>query len=501
MKKIIFLLITATLAACSRFDEYNTNPDSTTKVTSQMLATYVELQTFKYGADGKAYISLNALPKYVAYLTEGAMDAQYNKIGSCGFNSYTLWPNYTKMIEYSAGTDMESSYRGLASFLKAYNAYNLTMQTGDIPYSEAGNAEEGNTKPKYDSQEYVFEQILQELASAESAFASGKQFTGDIMLDGDPAKWRRVSNAMRLKVLMSLSKKITSEQKAEFKSIVEANNLMIDNSDNLQLVYTSAQGTWHPLYNQTLFAPYTTLSEHVVNEFKRLEDRRLFYFGEPAEAKIKSGLSDNDFNAYVGTNTAVDFITSQTKFQNGEFSIINNRYITEQAGDPYILLTYAEQCFIIAEAIELGWITGNSEKYYNNGVKAALHMVSDFDKNQKYCHNMPIDDNYIESYLSGNAAYASDVNERLKQIWMQKYLLKFLQNGNDTYFEYRRTGYPILPNDPNTSLNIDNKEGFPTRWSYPSIETKTNYENLNQALQRQFHNGYDGTNELMWILK
>lgn len=501
MKKILFLLITVTLVACSKFDEYNTNPDSTTEVTAQMLATYVELQTFKYGGDGKAYVSLNAFPKYVAYLTEGAMDTQYNKIGSCSFSSYTLWPNYEKMISYAVGTDMESSYRGLASFLKAYNAYNLTMQTGDIPYSEAGMAQYGNTKPKYDTQEEVFSHILNELANAESQFASGTMFTGDILLDGDPIKWRKVTNAMRLKVLLSLNKKITSAQKEEFNRILQENNLMTGNDDNLKLEYTTTQGTWHPLYNQTLFAPYTTLSELVVEELKRLKDRRLFYFAEPAVAKIESGFSEDDFDAYVGTNTTVDFTTSQALFQNGEFSVINDRYITEQAGDPYLFLTYAEQCFIIAEAIELGWVTGNSEEFYENGVRAALQMVADFDGEGKYCHGMNIDENYINSYFSGEAAYAVTLEKRLEQIWMQKYLLKFLQNGTDAYFEFRRTGYPVLPNDPGTSLNIDNKEGFPTRWSYPAIETKTNYENLNEALQRQFHNGYDGTNELMWILK
>ena len=113
------LLVSVALAACYKFDEYNTNPDRTTEATAAMLATGVELSTFKSGGDAKAYISYSALPKYVAYLTEGAMDTQYNKIGRCGFDSYTLWPNYDKMIEYAQGTEFESSCRGLAGFRKA----------------------------------------------------------------------------------------------------------------------------------------------------------------------------------------------------------------------------------------------------------------------------------------------------------------------------------------------------------------------------------------------
>ena len=59
MKKIIYTAFAATvaLASCSKFDEYNTNPDSTTEATAAMLATGVELRTFESSGDAKAYIS------------------------------------------------------------------------------------------------------------------------------------------------------------------------------------------------------------------------------------------------------------------------------------------------------------------------------------------------------------------------------------------------------------------------------------------------------------
>lgn len=503
MKKLIYTVFLASVAfvACSKFDDLNTNPDSTTEVTAAMLATGVELKTFESSGDAKAYISYSALPKYVAYLTESAMGTQYNSIDRCSFGSYTQWPNYEKMIEYVAGTEYEFSYRGLAGFLKSYNAYNLTMQTGDIPYSEAGRGKEGNVTPKYDTQEDVFKYILAELRTAASNFARGRDFSGDLIYSGSVAKWRKATNALRLKVLLSLSKKISAEQISEFDAIVKAEPLMESNDDNLQLVYTTTSGTWHPLYNQTLFNPYTAVSELVVDELKRLSDRRLFYFAEPATARLSAGDSENEFDAYVGANTAADFSVSASEFQEGRFSPINERYISEQAGDPYLHLSYAEQCLIIAEGIERGWTSGDAKTCYEHGVKAALSLVASYDPAGKYNHGMSIDDAYIASYFNGPAAYAATKEERLEQIWMQKYLLKFLQAGYDAYMEVRRTGYPVFPNDPNTSLNIDNKEGFPTRWQYPEGETKTNFENLDAALKRQFENGYDGTNELMWLLK
>lgn len=503
MKRLIYtLVIMITAISCGKFDEYNTNPDSTTEASAALLATGVELGTFEHSGDAVAYISNNALPKYVAYLNESGTATQYNEIGRCSFGSYIWWPTLEQMVKYASGTIYEPSYRGLAGFIKAWNAWYLTMQTGDIPYSEAGQGASGNVTPKYDTQEQVFVQILADLAEAERQFAAGETFTGDIIYNGDVTKWRKATNAFRLKVIMSLGEKASQAQKEEFAGIVSAGNLMEDNADNLQLVYTSTEGTWHPLYNQTLFNPYTVLSETVAESLKELQDRRLFYFAEPAEEQLAAGLEESDYEAYTGADTSEDFEKLTTALStSGSFSVINDRYIEVQGGDPFIHLSYAEQELILAEAAELGWITGSAEGYYMSGTEAALRMVAAFDKDNAYCHGMPIDESYISGYFNGEAAFASTQQERLEQIWMQKYLLKFLQDGYDAYFDFRRTGFPDLPNNPDTSMNIDDKTAFPARWQYPASETETNYGNLTEALTRQFTNGYDGINEKPWILK
>lgn len=504
MKKLyigVSVLMLLASSSCNKFDEFNTNPDGTTVVTPEMIATGAEMSEFLIGGDAKAQISYNALPKFVAYVSEGAMEAQYNSIGSVSYDSYLAWVNLDQMVDYAKGGDFEASFRGLSHFIKAFGAYRMTMMTGDIPYSEAAKGKQGVASPKYDTQESVFASILGELKSAEAQFAAGRAFTGDIIYDGDVAKWRKASNAFQLKVLMSLSKKITPEQKSRFAEIVAAGNLMESNDDNLQVVYTTKTGTWHPLYNQKMFAPYTVLSTVVVDEFIRLADRRLFYFAEPAKAQIEAGKSASSFDAYAGADPSVAFETLNVAYQAGAFSVINNRYQAEMAGDPLVRLSYTEQCFILAEAAELGWISGDAETYYNNGVKAALAMVGTFDTENKYCHGAAIDDAYIGTYLAGAAAYGSTQDQRLKQIWMQRYLANFMQDGYGAYFEFRRTGFPELPNNPDTSLNTDDKSKFPVRWSYPSDERKTNFDHLDAALQRQFTNGYDGTNEQMWLLK
>ena len=120
--------------------------------------------------------------------------------------------------------------------------------------------------------------------------------------------------------------------------------------------------------------------------------------------------------------------------------------------------------------------------------------------NASYAHSRAITQSYIDGYFTGEAAFKATSADQLKQIWMQKYLIHFLINPVQTYFEYRRTGYPVFPNNPATSLNETNKNLVPVRWLYPGSEGSYNRENLIEALNRQY-DGVDDINKIMWLLK
>ena len=74
-----------------------------------------------------------------------------------------------------------------------------------------------------------------------------------------------------------------------------------------------------------------------------------------------------------------------------------------------------------------------------------------------------------------------------------------MQYPMDAYYEYRRTGYTVLPTNPNTNRNTD-KNKIPVRWMYSTWEYDYNKENVEEAVQRQYE-GIDDYNKLMWILK
>ncbi|MFA5850934.1 MAG: SusD/RagB family nutrient-binding outer membrane lipoprotein [Bacteroidales bacterium] len=493
---MLFILIFAD--SCSKFEEMNTNPDKSTMATPAMLATGALISTLKQGGDSKAYITLQALPKYVGYVESSALNEQYNKIGTCSFGTYTILPNLKQMVEYSAGSITENSYKGLALFLKAFNAFRVSMQTGDIPYSEAGFGKDGLLNPIYDTQENVFKQILADLKQAEEYFAVGRTFGGDIVYNGDPVKWRKLCNTFQLKVIMSMSKRVDAATKARFAAIVAAGNIMASNADNFQLNYANQTGNYHPLYQAQKFTAATMISDNLVQILKKLNDKRLFYYAEPSAYQLTHGKVMSDPDAYIGVNVAISYTQLAGIFSSGNVSLLNRRYAFLYASEPLVYVGYPEQNLIIAEAIELGWMTGSSQTYYETGVKAALAFTMATDVS--YAHGVPIDQAYINGYFTGQAAYKTSSADRLKQIWEQRYLFNYFQDGTFAYFEFRRNGYPQFPLDPATNLNAENVNGFPMRWTYPSGESQSNKDNLVIALDRQYQ-GFDEVNKLMWVLK
>lgn len=499
--KLVFAALLFFIAGCSKFDEINTNPDTTTHVPASMLCTNVILSALSPGGQAMGFISQNALPKYVGFTILGPVGAQYNNTGSGSFGSMTILPNIDGMLEMAKGSNMENSYKGIAAFAKAAVFYRMTMWMGDLPYTDAGKGGEGILDPAYDTQESVLIAILDELKAADEYFKLGVAFDGDpTPLRGDPVKWRKSVNAFTLKVLISLSTKENTASldiKNRFSDIVEEGVLMDAGITYLGCEYTNLNK--HPLSASVMFVPKTIVSSIVVDNLKLLNDKRLFYYCDPSLDLILEGYEASEPGAYRGVDVSMDYEQMNNDYKANKFSQINSRYQKEDACEPQMFVTYAEQQLILAEATVKGWISGMSAKdYYESGVKAALKIAMAM--NGDYAHGNAIDQSYIDGYFTGEASFKSSAEDQLKQIWMQEYLLRFMQDGDYSYFEYRRNKYPEFPINPESSMNVNKTDAIPMRCLYPGSEMNYNRPNLIDALVRQY-DGYDEINKLMWLYK
>ncbi|MDO4180729.1 MAG: SusD/RagB family nutrient-binding outer membrane lipoprotein [Bacteroidales bacterium] len=494
-----------TTSCTSKFDDYNTNQDATTKVTPAMLATSVILNIMELGRS-KYFVYDNMLNKQIAWAEGGAEDDQYNKLGRVSYSAYTNITDCQKMLlEAESSTEaVQNSYKGLAKFIKAYQLFYLSMQVGDIPYSESNGAEEGNIKPAYDTQKEVMAQILNDLEEAQGFFASGDDFDGDPILGGDPESWRKVAVAFEMKVLINLSRKVNDSDlrvKERFAQLANGGHLMTSNADNLQLVYSNTSGQLYPLY-QNDHMQYLMISSTLVDPLKRFNDYRLFYYAAPCDYALSNGFSDTDWEAYMGIDPSA--IQSENNVLHGEGKDCgpNDRYLQPE-GEPLIHIGYMEQNFILAEAALRNWIDPNkASEYYKKGIRASMEFIADATPdNEAYHHGHPITADYIDEYL-GQAAIQlnGDFDHDLEMILLQKYLGSYLQHpDNDCFYDNRRTGYPVLPLNPESNMNTDPNK-FPVRWMYPQSELDYNKENVQAAIDRQY-NGNDDFNQVMWILQ
>lgn len=515
-------LITACLAgsillsSCTgNFDEINTNPDALTQLTPALLATNA-IMGIARPSSGKNFINHQLVTKHLAWSEMLEESTQYNNFGRDGFGIYPTLRNYTKMVETAEEVyqddKMVNAYKGLAYFLKAYKLFNLTISVGDIPYEGILLGAEGpeHLTVAYNTQQEVFQFLIDDLDKAHECFqlAGGVTFSGDPVLNGKSKAWNKISNTFQLRVLSMLSKREGDagfDVKAKYAEVAARSELMASNADNLQLIFSSKEGQLYP-FNETLqsYKQYAMISTTVIDVLKRNEDYRLFYYARPSDKRIADGMEASDWEAYVGVDPS-DVFDNIIKLANtGDFSILNDRYTATNnpAGEPFITVGYAEQCFNLAEAALRGWIQDDPAVHYKAGIEASFRFIADnTPDNALFHHDREITDEVIEATLSNPAIQLTgDFDADLYKIMEQKYLAGFMQIPYLTYYDYRRTGCPEFPINPESNRNVYAPDKMPMRWMYPTAESEYNRENYEEAVQRQF-GGSDDINQLMWIVK
>lgn len=478
--KIFFLFILAAfiLTSCKKYADFQTNPNQPSTATPALLLTNICISVFKTDPQNPSYAS-----RHYTYYERGNSGVDYSwNAGS--FDNYNILRQVMRMDSLAVQTGQDK-YRGLTKFFRAYLFSGLTEQFGDIPYSNALQAQSGSTRPFYDKQEDVYKGILQELDEANTLLDDSKgNLDGDIIYGGRASQWKKLVNAFKLRLLIHLSKKesnINLNIKTQFQNIIGNSAqypLMADGADNAQLVFnSSAPDNYYPTYGNLSLSAEVSIEKGFATILKDRNDPRLFSFAEP----VPGGTAGN-FADYEGVDAGLTIGNQQ--LASSSASKINQRFKEDKINEPLILVGYPEQEFLIAEAISRNWITGagTSDEHYQNGITASMKFYN-------------IADADIATYLSG-ANVMFDPANAIPLIITQKYIALCMHSGWESFYEQRRTGIPTLSVGPGTYNNMV----VPKRWLYPQTEYDTNIANLNDALQSQYSSN-DDVNMVMWVLQ
>jgi hypothetical protein len=510
-QKIIYtLIVMLSVASCKDFDDLEKDPNRPTAVTpSLILGSVIHEMVYQPWSDQHRW------NQYWCSNYNYYDNNEYN--WTYGTFRYLVLNDVNRM-ELEAekqGLPEINAYSVLARFFRAYYYYDMTMLMGDLPLSEALASLE---TPVYTSQKEIFAWILEELKTAnneanEIMDLPEASLQGDFMLGNSLAAWQKIINAFHIRVLIQLS---MQEQDAdldipthfdEIMNLPEVFPLPESPADNLQYIFNDINK--YP-FNKDNFGFYATrynTAATYLNTLTSIRDPRTFVTAEPADTMLKLGYEPTDYESFVGASSGESLDDMSYKAGIGAYSFINKaRYFNTYEGEPAIQIGYAEMCFNIAEAINLGWTPGDAEEWYRNGILASMDfygipetgtfMATFYDKQAEAYENFPISFEFETYYAQSAVAYHGNDQTGREQILLQKYLALFQHSGWESYYNYRRTGVPEFITGPGTG----NGSQIPKRWKYPLSEKNYNSVNYESALSSQTL-GEDDINAVLWIIK
>lgn len=486
--KVIMAAVLFTFTSCeSNLDQINENPNDQASVNPKVLLTYVSQDAFQVNGD-------NMYASRMMIGTDGENTYQYMKWNNASFEVYNKGLLNTVKMMQEAEKINNKNYIAIGKFYRAYYFFNLSLKVGSIPYTEAIKGESGITQPKYDNQETVMAGILSELKEAVSLINSNDKIEGDIIYNGDPLKWKKLINAFRLKILMTLSRKSTAGTyniATEFASIAGNEALMTSITDNGELKFADAADSRYTMFNNSGYGSSLYMADYFINMFKDRKDPRLFTFAAQTTGAKEAGKPVTDFTGYNGGNPTSSYSDNAALITAKNISKINDRFYKDPTNEPSSVLSYSEQEFILAEAAARGWISGSAKVHYDNAIRASFSFYQTYVKNpNQYFAGFNVDQ-YLTTPL---VTYdnTAPLQDQLKKIITQKYMTMFHQSQWTSYYDYLRTGFPDFP--------LKTGVPAPFRFRYPQSEYNYNSFNLKSALDAQY-GGNDNINSKPWWLQ
>jgi hypothetical protein len=518
---LLVVIIAITVSSCSKtFEKYTQNPNQPTSVPAYLLLRQIENNLMVFPGGDEEKWSQYTLSTYTYYGTNEYWS------GSTGL-SYNNLQNIVAMENEAAkASSGVTPYSALAKFFKAYTYIEMSMKVGDLPMSESLKGL-SNPTPKYDSQKQVFLQSLQLLEEANTQLtsliaSSNTSLLGDFYfqerisggVDALTAlkKWQKVVNTYKLRVLIELSKKATDADlniKQKFADVIGNPTkypIMTDLSDNWEYAY-NANYNYYPNNkgNYGFDALRLCVGSTWLNTLSDLKDLRAMKVADPARGL---GFADTSYKSFVGGGAGQDMSILGGNIVALKISPIGRkRYYDGYTGENTFLVGYPEMCFNIAEAVNRGWITGQSaDTWYQKGVKAMFSFYGIVDGANTVSFlkttapgdyiNYSVNFSFADYFNQTAVKYAGDNATGLNQILTQRYLSLARNSGLAGYYQWRRTGVPTF----NVGAGTGNSNVIPLRFQYPSSELSTNKTNYTSAITSQY-GGKDDINAKMWIIQ
>ena len=393
---------------------------------------------------------------------------------------------------------------------------------------------QGDLFPTFDSQETIYKGIIEELKEANTLLSKpagaykGIQPNADILYSGNPELWRKFANSLMLRYYMRLSEKLPDYAKQgieEIMSNASSYPVFASFEEDAMMSYVGSSNADSWPANVTYDASASNFNRiQLCAGFRDvlvgLEDPRLDVWFNPVKMQIKVSedyeddvvvdgvrylnptyMAENnmvlyapdtwvddaeagkvlvDTMVYVGlpiastTGDGSGWNLNPNPIQGGpnvHNSALDDIYM-EAEGDllKARLMSYAEVCFILAEAAQKGWNVGDQQSWYEKGIKASLNTWE-------------VGDAYDDYVAVAGVAFDGSIEQIMEQKWIANWTV-----AHEAWCDWRRTGLPQL-----TVGKKGVREAMPLRFQYGASEKDRNNVNYDAAIQNLQETDYTAT--------
>jgi hypothetical protein len=490
---IAVLLGAAASTGCNKsWLDVNTNPNTVTSSTPEYIftnaLTRMGTTTGNLNADETGSYYAGYWMQSSSYILVTNTFA-YN-FTNVDFNYWDGWYDILADFDDAKKKGEDSAYYnfviGPSMIMKAMIFQQIVDVYGNAPYSDALKGA-GSLAPKFDDHKAIYEGLIKDLDSAIAVLKSpagsfpGTSSSFDVVFGGNKTNWIRLANSLKMRILIRQSR-ITGRDAyiiAEInKAAAVAEGFLTSADAGVNPGYLASTGKTNPYYDKWGYDPngatrslgrFPRPSKYLIDMFKSTGDsvrmKRQFYAiggenGSTPGTSVRAELNSN----YAG----VPFGASSSAYTAGNVSPIGpSQLVKGQVNKRFMFFTAAETNFLLAEAKQLYGagvtLAGTAEDYYKQGVRESYRQVG-------------------STVTAANTLLANGLDltdwtaspDKLKAIWFQKWIALVNFNGMEGWAEYRRTGFPAIPQ----SIIVSDPNKRPRRLFYPQSELGSNEANV-----------------------
>ena len=503
ISKVIWVLLVLFFISCEEnLTELNENPNAVTVDAANpnlLLSTVLTESAKNYLDEGYGELA-------------GVMQHQQKDAWYGGFNNYEWgpdeWSGYYSLLrtnkdihELALEKGLEF-HQGVTLVMRAFLFGQIADKWGDAPYINALKGKEEVRYPSYDSQETIYQGIIEDLKAASELLSKNRDdYTGitattenaDVIYSGDPGKWRKFANSLLLRYYMRISHK--KDVGSDFADIVNNQPIFTSIEDDATMDYlgNSSSDSWpaNTVYDGTGGSNFRRRKAcaTMIEALRDRNDPRIgVWFARVQVPTVLDNDPENHNETIDGVrhlhpdsvnldniNTNPDYVGIPPSLQepstynynptpgqesyNKHVSFLDDKY-REPAGEflKARLMSYDEVCFLLAEAAHKGWISGE-QNHYENGIRASLETWG-------------VCDQYGDYIDHPDVSWDGSLEQLMTQKWMANWT-----KAQEAWCDYRRTGFPDISPGPAAQRTV-----LPVRYIYGNNTRDHNTQNYQDAL-------------------